>query len=1272
MSTKKIQILNGASIIPKPDWEQNDSTKADYIKNKPTLGTISTKDSIEKTDLSSDVQAAIDKANTAIQSIDGLATETYVDNKVAGVVNSAPETLDTLNELATALGNDANFATTVATQIGTKQQVPLVGTIDTTADDYITPAQVIEATTSGRDVIVTVPSVTSADGSTTFTNVQLTTVATVSNMMVCLSMVADSMCFELIGGISDGWGTPTAYYITTKSNLDSHTQDSTIHMTSAEKNKLAGIASGAQVNVINSIKVNGITMAPSGKTIDITVPTKNSELTNDSGFITGSDIPEGAAASTTVPKAAGTAAVGTELAFARGDHVHPAQTSISGNAGSATKLESARTITLAGDVTGSTSFDGTSDVTIATTIADAHSLGITGATSGQTVRIAAVDEEGLPTTWEAVDMSEPLSGTTNELTPTQVYNAVKAGRDVTLTYSDSTYGTITFNFYGLSETNGAVMSSMIAYSSGIFVVYELVGIVSTNTWSVMSTGIINPDDFNSHVSDSTIHVTEDEKNKLSQMEPPLIGSTSIFASDHVTPAQVIEAVMSGRDVKLKYIDSTYGDLSFTTFNVAESLNTVVANAIVLFNDNYVLAELWGDSSSTTWGYVSTFLAEQTDIPTALKNPNAITFTGAVSGSYDGSSAMTVNIPSAVTIPESLKNPYALTIKTGTEDINYDGSAAKEVTVPCDTKVMTVTAAGAKGDGTTDDTSAFQTALANYRYVYVPAGTYNLSDGLVIRDACKLELSIDAILNFTQTSGNCISMKMSSYLCGNHAVIKVPYSFSGNVIYVSTALNTSVIDVPPFTKWDPQWKTGRYVTDISISKQDSRGFHYSIDGGCSGTAVYIEADGSATSTFIWGLNFSGLRIAGAFSYGIHAKTINSGYNHEMRLEALIDACEIGLCLEDCNNAYASVTVQPRAALTTDSTNVVYAKYGIQLIRSRNTDLSGARVWDWNSNTSLWTSASDCEYQHIAMVGNCSGTILNDFFYYEMPSYDIRSLIYTDTASNLERITILQEPFTRWFKPVNNKPMFYDGSSNNELLLKSEFDSAFQTDVIANFDNLLPKSENADGTIFNDIGYQSGAGWPTDGVTLNTGSEYAQITCTGFMPCSENAVVRLKGISFASGSDYCRVVLFKSDHSKLMHVNRANLIDNKSSYFINNYTETDDGCQFTIVNSAAAYFKINVFTSTLSSSPVVTVNEEITYTQEGFLSDTIKVKGESVVLNSSASVEDLATSVTVLDANVSALDTRVTNNYTDLYDLIMAAASNINALETRVTALEGGGS
>jgi hypothetical protein len=45
---------------------------------------------------------------------------TYVDGKVSQLVNGAPELLNSLNELATAIGNDNNFSTTVANLIGTK------------------------------------------------------------------------------------------------------------------------------------------------------------------------------------------------------------------------------------------------------------------------------------------------------------------------------------------------------------------------------------------------------------------------------------------------------------------------------------------------------------------------------------------------------------------------------------------------------------------------------------------------------------------------------------------------------------------------------------------------------------------------------------------------------------------------------------------------------------------------------------------------------------------------------------------------------------------------------------------------------------------------------------------------------------------------------------------------------------------------------------------------------------------------------------------------
>ena len=53
------------------------------------------------------------------------ATKLYVDTSVANVVDAAPAALDTLNELAAALGDDANFSTTVTNSIATK--LPLAG-----------------------------------------------------------------------------------------------------------------------------------------------------------------------------------------------------------------------------------------------------------------------------------------------------------------------------------------------------------------------------------------------------------------------------------------------------------------------------------------------------------------------------------------------------------------------------------------------------------------------------------------------------------------------------------------------------------------------------------------------------------------------------------------------------------------------------------------------------------------------------------------------------------------------------------------------------------------------------------------------------------------------------------------------------------------------------------------------------------------------------------------------------------------------------------------
>ena len=82
-------------------------------------------------------EADITQAFADIQSTN-TAVRSYVDTSVANLVDSAPATLDTLNELAQALGDDANFATTLTTNLGQKlgstATVTLAGDVTGTAN----------------------------------------------------------------------------------------------------------------------------------------------------------------------------------------------------------------------------------------------------------------------------------------------------------------------------------------------------------------------------------------------------------------------------------------------------------------------------------------------------------------------------------------------------------------------------------------------------------------------------------------------------------------------------------------------------------------------------------------------------------------------------------------------------------------------------------------------------------------------------------------------------------------------------------------------------------------------------------------------------------------------------------------------------------------------------------------------------------------------------------------------------------------------------------
>ncbi|HAL7767558.1 TPA: phage tail protein [Escherichia coli] len=99
------------------------------INNDPNFSTTINNALALKAPLSSPALTGTPTAPTAAQSVNNtqIATTAFVKSAIAAMVGSAPAALDTLNELAAALGNDPNFATTMLNALSGKQ--PLDNTL---------------------------------------------------------------------------------------------------------------------------------------------------------------------------------------------------------------------------------------------------------------------------------------------------------------------------------------------------------------------------------------------------------------------------------------------------------------------------------------------------------------------------------------------------------------------------------------------------------------------------------------------------------------------------------------------------------------------------------------------------------------------------------------------------------------------------------------------------------------------------------------------------------------------------------------------------------------------------------------------------------------------------------------------------------------------------------------------------------------------------------------------------------------------------------------
>ena len=192
--------------------------------------------------------------------------------------------------------------------------------------------------------------------------------------------------------------------------------------------------------------------------------------------------------------------------------------------------------------------------------------------------------------------SEPLVGTTQTITPSQVLAAIKEGRDIALQYTDSYYGTFVFSAFNANEKLGIVVSnSILPQWDGL--TGTLIGFVDDAGWVFKATNTATKDDVGTAVNEAL--TAAKASGEFDGITPTIGNNGNWFLGDTDTgkPSR-------GADGKSAYSYAQEGGYTGTEAEFAAKL-----------------------------------AAEK------LPNPYPLAFTGAVNETYDGSSAKTIEIPS---------------------------------------------------------------------------------------------------------------------------------------------------------------------------------------------------------------------------------------------------------------------------------------------------------------------------------------------------------------------------------------------------------------------------------------------------------------------------------------------------------------------------------------------------------------------------------------------------------------------------------------------------
>lgn len=332
------------------------------------------------------------------------------------------------------------------------------------------------------------------------------------------------------------------------------------------------------------------------------------------------------------------------------------------------------------------------------------SLGLASAAVGQIPKIKAVDGNGVPMEWEATDMASELlivkitdnNGTLSaDKTFIEIRDAIIAGIPVLVGYFGTGLPLIAVSadalFFGVigcaNDETGAMVSTNIIEITQNGKVNDISAAVDTmpNPNAITFTGAVTGSYNGSTPLTVNIPTVPTKTSQLTNDSGFLTSHQSLAAYRTAASQDEID---SGKVDKENGKGLSTNDYTAAAKAKVDAIPENPKYTDTVYDDTALkerVATIEGKESE--WDAKSDFSGNYNDltnkptIPTALPNPNAITFTGAVTDSYDGSAPVTINIPES-----GAGNMKKLTF-TGAVTGEYDGTTDVNVDIPSDVYVI---------------------------------------------------------------------------------------------------------------------------------------------------------------------------------------------------------------------------------------------------------------------------------------------------------------------------------------------------------------------------------------------------------------------------------------------------------------------------------------------------------------------------------------------------------------------------------------------------------